>query len=163
MVFFEERARWEQRAGAVSTGPGNGVGIRNDWAKSNKVVDTGTRFVLAGSEGEAEAVGEPPWLSYQSKWGPTKQYDTAAEARKVRKLMPGKLKKEFDKLVKVIDEVYGMDGPTGPKTRRTMQDHKPCVNNLQAQLNWEDTFRRFNRLDVGIKSIQYIETNHWPS
>ncbi|KAG6399706.1 hypothetical protein SASPL_141187 [Salvia splendens] len=78
----------------------NGFGIRNDWARSNKVV---------ASEGEAEAVAEPPWLSYGSKWGPTKHYDTVAE---VRKFLLGKLKKLLDKLMKVIDEVYGTNGPT---------------------------------------------------
>ncbi|KAL1552685.1 hypothetical protein AAHA92_13454 [Salvia divinorum] len=98
-------------------GNGNGVGIRNDWAKSNKVVDTAERFVLVASEGEAEAVVEPWWLSYQSKWGPTKQYDTAAEVRRVRKFLPGKLKEALDKLVKTIDEVYGTNGPTGPKVK----------------------------------------------
>ncbi|KAG6399708.1 hypothetical protein SASPL_141189 [Salvia splendens] len=98
-------------------GPGNGFGIRNDWAWSNKVVDTGARFVVVASEGEAEAVAEPPWLSYESKWGPTKEYDTTAEVRRVRKFLLGKLKKLLDKLVKVIDEVYGTDGPTGPKVK----------------------------------------------
>ncbi|XP_042002532.1 uncharacterized protein LOC121751803 [Salvia splendens] len=103
--------------GLYLQGPGNGVGIRNDWSKSNKVVDTGARFMVVASEGEAEAVVEPPWLSYQSKWGPTKQYDTAAEMRRVRKFLLGKLNKALDKLVKVIDEVYGTDGPTGPKVK----------------------------------------------
>ncbi|KAG6387817.1 hypothetical protein SASPL_153011 [Salvia splendens] len=103
--------------GLYLQGPGNGVGIRNDWAKSNKVVDTGARFVVVASEGEAEAVVEPPWLSYQSKWGPTKQYDTAVEVKRVRKFLLGKLKKALDKLVNVIDEVYGTDGPTGPKVK----------------------------------------------
>ncbi|KAG6397451.1 hypothetical protein SASPL_143618 [Salvia splendens] len=44
--------------GLYLQGPGNGFGIRNDWARSNKVVDTGARFVVVASEGEAEAVVE---------------------------------------------------------------------------------------------------------
>ncbi|KAL1554857.1 hypothetical protein AAHA92_15366 [Salvia divinorum] len=105
--------------GLYLQGPGNGVGIRNDWAKSNKVVDTGARFVVVASAGEAEAVVEPPWLSYQSKWGPTKEYDTAAEVRTVGKFLPGKLKNALDKLVKVIDEIFGRDGPTGPNVKKS--------------------------------------------
>ncbi|KAG6397450.1 hypothetical protein SASPL_143617 [Salvia splendens] len=103
--------------GLYLQGPGYGFGIRNDWARSNKVVDTGARFVVVASEGEAEAVAEPPWLSYESKWGPTKKYGTIVEVRRVRKFLLGKLKKLLDKLVKVIDEVYGTNGPAGPKVK----------------------------------------------
>ncbi|KAL1552690.1 hypothetical protein AAHA92_13458 [Salvia divinorum] len=101
--------------GLFLQGPGNDVGIRNDWDISDKVVDTGARFVVVASDGEA--VEEPPWLSYERKWGPTQKYDTAAEVRDARKLLPGKLKEALDNLVKVIDQVFGKDGPTGPKSK----------------------------------------------
>ncbi|KAG6409776.1 hypothetical protein SASPL_127818 [Salvia splendens] len=102
--------------GLFLQGPGgNDVGIRNDWAKSDKVVDTGARFVVVASEGEG--VEEPPWLNYERKWGPTVQYDMAEEVRNTRKLLPGKLKDTLDKVVKVIDQVFGKDGPTGPKSK----------------------------------------------
>ncbi|KAG6387816.1 hypothetical protein SASPL_153010 [Salvia splendens] len=40
--------------GLFLQGPaGNDVGIRNDWAKSDKMVDTEARFVVVASEGEA--------------------------------------------------------------------------------------------------------------
>ncbi|XP_047942694.1 uncharacterized protein LOC125189462 [Salvia hispanica] len=104
--------------GLYLQGPGHGVGIRNDWAKSDKLVDTAASFVIVASQGEAEAVAQPPWLSYQSKWGPTKEYDTAAEVRRVRMFLPGKLKKLLDKLVQTIDQLFGTDGPTGPNVKK---------------------------------------------
>ncbi|KAH6760871.1 DUF946 family protein [Perilla frutescens var. frutescens] len=94
---------------------GNTVGIRNDWEKSGKVMDTGARFLVVSAE--AEMVVEPPWLNFNSKWGPTKDYDTASEVRKLKKWLPGKLKKALMNLVKVLDQVFGMDGPAGPKTK----------------------------------------------
>ncbi|XP_057786653.1 hypothetical protein At1g04090-like isoform X2 [Salvia miltiorrhiza] len=99
--------------GLYLQGPGDGVGIRNDWARSDKVMDAGARFAVVAAEG----VAEPAWLSYERKWGPTEKYDTAVEVRRVKKLLPGKLKKALEGLVKVIDEVFGKDGPTGPKVK----------------------------------------------
>lgn len=103
--------------GLYLQGPGDGVGIRNDWARSDKVMDAGARFVVVAAEAEGEAVAEPPWLGYAWKWGPTKNYDTAAEVKKVKKFLPGKLKKAMEGLMKVVDELFGKDGPTGPKVK----------------------------------------------
>ncbi|XP_042035327.1 uncharacterized protein LOC121781685 [Salvia splendens] len=104
-------------AGTFLQGPGNGVGIRNDWEKSDKVVDTGASFVVVATELEAEVVAEPVWLGYERKWGPTKDYDTAAEVRRAKKWLPGELKKALEGLVKLLDELFGMEGPTGPKLK----------------------------------------------
>lgn len=101
------------KEGLMLQGPGNGVGIRNDWARSGKVVDTAAKFLVVAAEG----VAEPAWLEYNSKWGPSQEYDTAAEVRKVRKWLPGKLKKALDEVVKVLDEVFGKQGPLGPKVK----------------------------------------------
>jgi hypothetical protein len=65
------------------------------------------------------SVVEPPWLNYLRKWGPNITYDLAEEAETVEKLLPGKLKSAFDKFVKSLPkEIFGEEGPTGPKLKR---------------------------------------------
>lgn len=102
----------------VSMQGGNDFGLRNDTAKSDKVVDTGKRFSVVAAEAEAEGVVEPPWINYYRKWGPTTSYDIAKEVEKVANLLPGNLKVQFEKLVKALPaEIFGEDGPTGPKMK----------------------------------------------
>lgn len=90
------------------------VGLRNDTGKSGMVMDTAARNVVVA----AEEVVEPAWLNYYRKWGPTKSYDIAGELEKVKKLLPGNLKEQLEKLVKALPpEIFGEDGPTGPKMK----------------------------------------------
>ncbi|XP_051151707.1 hypothetical protein At1g04090-like [Andrographis paniculata] len=101
------------KAGVVLQGTG-AVGIRNDTAKSDMVVDCGAAFSVVA----AETVEEPPWLNYFREWGPARSYKIAEEVEKVKKLLPGKLKSAFEKLVNSLPkEVYGQVGPTGPKLK----------------------------------------------
>ncbi|XP_008235570.1 PREDICTED: uncharacterized protein LOC103334389 [Prunus mume] len=107
------------KAGLVLQGSG-GIGIRNDTAKSKKVLDTGQSSLLVSAEYLGSAVTEPPWLNYSRKWGPNISYDIADEIKKVEKLLPGKLKSAFDKFVKSLpNEVLGEEGPTGPKMKNS--------------------------------------------
>ncbi|CAL9023376.1 unnamed protein product [Prunus brigantina] len=107
------------KAGLVLQGSG-GIGIRNDTAKSKKVLDTGQSPLLVSVEYLGSAVTEPPWLNYSRKWGPNISYDIADEIKKVEKLLPGKLKSAFDKFVKSLpNEVLGEEGPTGPKMKNS--------------------------------------------
>lgn len=106
------------KPGLVLQGSGN-IGIRNDTAKSNKFIDTGARFSVVSAEYMGSSVIEPPWLNYLRKWGPNITYDLAEEAETVEKLLPGKLKSAFDKFVKSLPkEIFGEEGPTGPKLKR---------------------------------------------
>ncbi|KAL3566670.1 hypothetical protein D5086_032085 [Populus alba] len=106
------------KPGLVLQGTGN-IGIRNDTAKSNKFIDAGARFSVVSAEYMGSSVVEPPWLNYLRKWGPNITYDLAEEAETVEKLLPGKLKSAFDKLVKSLPkEIFGEEGPTGPKLKR---------------------------------------------
>ncbi|KAH6804438.1 DUF946 family protein [Perilla frutescens var. frutescens] len=99
----------------VSMQGGEDVGLRNDTAKSGKVVDTGARFSVVAAE---ERVVEPPWLNYYRKWGPTTSYDITKELEKVANLLPGNLKEQLEKLVDALPaEIFGQDGPTGPKIK----------------------------------------------
>jgi hypothetical protein len=106
------------KPGLVLQGSGN-IGIRNDTAKSNKFIDTGARFSVVSAEYMGSSIVEPPWLNYLRKWGPNITYDLAEEAETVEKLLPGKLKSAFDKFVKSLPkEIFGEEGPTGPKLKR---------------------------------------------
>ncbi|XP_037496952.1 uncharacterized protein LOC105639235 isoform X4 [Jatropha curcas] len=97
----------------------NGIGIRNDTAKSKMVLDTGTRFSIVAAEYLGTAVVEPPWLNYLREWGPKITYDIEDELKKVEKVLPGKLKSAFRKIINSLpDEVFGEEGPTGPKLKR---------------------------------------------
>lgn len=95
------------RAGLVLQGTSD-VGIRNDTAKSDMVMDCGARFSVVEAE-------EPPWLNYARQWGPTRNYEVWEE---VEKVVPGNLKSMFEQLVRLVPkEVYGEEGPTGPKLK----------------------------------------------
>ncbi|KAL2236771.1 UNVERIFIED_CONTAM: hypothetical protein Sindi_0868800 [Sesamum indicum] len=92
------------------------IGIRNDTAKSDNVMDTGARYSVVAGDGLSTA--EPPWLNYDREWGPKKTYEFGDEVKKVEKWLPGNLKSAFERLVKTLPaEVYGEEGPTGPKMK----------------------------------------------
>ncbi|CAM8892074.1 unnamed protein product [Rhodiola kirilowii] len=104
------------RAGLVLQGNSH-IGIRNDMAKSEFVMDLGAKFeiVSAGNLG----IVEPPWLNYFREWGPKVNYNLADEINKVKKvLIFNKLKRAFEKFVNGLpSEVLGQKGPTGPKEK----------------------------------------------
>ncbi|XP_073134202.1 hypothetical protein At1g04090-like [Henckelia pumila] len=93
-------------AGLFLQGSGN-IGLRNEAAKSGMVMDTGSTYSVVS----AEEVVEPPWLNYAREWGPNISYDFGKELRKVQRLLPGK------KLHLLPNEVYGEQGPLGPKMK----------------------------------------------
>ncbi|KAL5720545.1 hypothetical protein ACHQM5_013210 [Ranunculus cassubicifolius] len=106
------------KPGLVLQGSGN-IGIRNDTAKSKNVMDTGARYEIISAEylGDGVVV-EPPWLNFSRKWGPKIDYDLDSQLNKIEKILPGKLKTQFEKIVKSLpDEVLGEDGPTGPEMK----------------------------------------------
>lgn len=103
------------RPGLVLQGSGN-IGIRNDSAKSKFLMDVGAKFVVVKAEHLGSIFVEPPWLNYGREWGPKISYSIEEELKKVEKVLPGKLKRLFDRIVRSLpDEVLGEEGPTGPK------------------------------------------------
>lgn len=96
----------------------NGIGIRNDCAKSEKVLECGKSYKVMEAEylgGEIEG-----WVNYMRKWGPKISYDINDEIKKVEKILPGKLKDAFVKFVRSLpNEVLGEEGPTGPKVKNS--------------------------------------------
>lgn len=107
------------KPGCVLLGSGGvDVGVRDDTAKSDKVMDTGVRAVMIAAEYMESVVVEPPWLNYERKWGPKIDYDVDKEMNKVKRMMIGKIKKAFERLVESLPrEMLGEDGPTGPKVK----------------------------------------------
>ncbi|KAF7824457.1 Vacuolar sorting-associated protein 62 [Senna tora] len=99
----------------------SGVGIRNDTAKSNTAVDLGLGFEIVSAEYLGGGiVVEPPWVNYFRQWGPKLSYDIAEEISKAEKMLPGRLKSAFEKIIKGLpNEVLGEEGPTGPKVKRS--------------------------------------------
>src|SRR5690606_5220462 len=97
----------------------DGVGIRNDTAKSKKVFDTGLGYeVIAAVYEHGGGVAEPPWGSYFRKWGPKNEYSVEDDVRRMERLWFGAWIRAFVKLVKKVrDVVYGEDGPNGVKLK----------------------------------------------
>ncbi|KAJ7949069.1 Vacuolar sorting-associated protein 62 [Quillaja saponaria] len=105
------------KPGLVLQGNG-GIGIRNDTAKSDMVMDTGVRFEVVAGEYLSSAISEPAWLNFFRKWGPRIDYSLNDEIKKVEKLLPGNLNTTFEKFVDGLpDEILGEEGPTGPKLK----------------------------------------------
>ncbi|XP_010675108.2 hypothetical protein At1g04090 isoform X1 [Beta vulgaris subsp. vulgaris] len=106
------------KAGEVLQGTSY-VGIRNDTAKSDKVLDTGVGYKIISAD-YLGVVTEPSWLNYARKWGPKISYDIANEINKIAKLLPGGLKDKFIKFTKSFPaELLGEQGPNGPKMKRS--------------------------------------------
>ncbi|GKB47059.1 vacuolar protein sorting-associated protein 62 [Tanacetum coccineum] len=107
------------KPGLVLQGNGRN-GIRNDTAKGKAVMDTGVRAEVIAAEYLTNIVVEPPWLNYTRKWGPKLSYDIANEIEKVKKVLPGRLKEAFQKVINgVPNEVLGEEGPSGPKMKNS--------------------------------------------
>ncbi|KAL5980777.1 hypothetical protein ACLOJK_028687 [Asimina triloba] len=95
-----------------------GIGIRNDTGKGKVRCDTGEGAVLVAADHLGEKVVAPAWLWYAREWGPKIRYDLGHEIHEITRLLPGKLKKVFEKVINEIPrEVLEEEGPTGPKMK----------------------------------------------
>ncbi|CAJ2659026.1 unnamed protein product [Trifolium pratense] len=103
-------------AGLVLLGK-NGVGVRDDTDKGNNVMDMG-KFVLVSADYLGSQVKEPAWLNFFRGWGPHVDYNVDDELKNAEKLLIGKLKDGFEKIIRGLPkEVFGEEGPTGPKAK----------------------------------------------
>ncbi|RDX90464.1 hypothetical protein CR513_27657, partial [Mucuna pruriens] len=93
------------------------IGIRNDTAKGDQVLDMGA-FQLVSAQYLGSDVVEPHWLNYFREWGPKIDYDINTELKKLEKFLPGKLKTTLENIVKRLpSEMLGEEGPSGPKEK----------------------------------------------
>ncbi|GLT54076.1 hypothetical protein SLA2020_273060 [Shorea laevis] len=96
-----------------------GVGVRNDCARSDFYVDSSIHYELVAAEhlGD-ELVTEPFWLQFMREWGPTIVYDSRTELDKIINVLPVTLRYSVENIFdKFPVELYGEEGPTGPKEK----------------------------------------------
>ncbi|XP_015888194.2 hypothetical protein At1g04090 [Ziziphus jujuba] len=86
------------------------IRLRNDTEKSELTMDMGSRYsVVAAEYLGSDIISEPPWLNYFRKWGPKIDYRIAAVLKKLAKFLPC--------LDRLPSEIFGEEGPTGPKQK----------------------------------------------
>lgn len=104
------------------------IGIRNSAARSNHVLDSSKDYEIVGAQYLGDGVVEEPcWLQFMRKWGPTTVHDSRAEVTRILNRLPETLRCSaqtiFDKLP---NELYGEDGPTGPKEKSSWFGDEKC-------------------------------------
>lgn len=92
----------------------DGIGLKNETERSDKVVDMGVGFEIVAGEYLGSAIVEPPWLNYFRHWGPKISYDITKELDKLQKVFP--VLEDLEK--SLPNELLGEEGPTGPKLKR---------------------------------------------
>ncbi|KAG6402325.1 hypothetical protein SASPL_139203 [Salvia splendens] len=105
-----------------------GIGARNDCAKSKYSVDSSTRYRVVAAEYLGDrVVSEPYWLQYMREWGPTVVYDSASELEKILNHLPFFIRFSVENLIELFPtELYGEEGPTGPKEKDNWFGDERC-------------------------------------
>jgi hypothetical protein len=95
-----------------------GLGIRNDAVRSNLYLDSSIHYEVVAAEYLENVVDEPNWLQYMREWGPKIVYDSKTELDKIINALPRMLQYSVRNLFnKFPVELYGEQGPTGPKEK----------------------------------------------
>lgn len=106
--------------GCYLQGPSKfGIGARNDCAKSKYSIDSSTRYeIIAAEYLGKDSVSEPDWLQYMREWGPTIVYNAREELDKIINHLPFFFRFTVESLFELFPtELYGEEGPTGPKEK----------------------------------------------
>ncbi|XP_004505614.1 hypothetical protein At1g04090-like [Cicer arietinum] len=103
-----------------------GLGIRNDAVRSNLYLDSSVHYELVAAEYLENVVAEPNWLQFMREWGPKIVYDLKTELDKIINALPRMLRYSMRNLFnKFPVELYGEEGPTGPKEKNNwIQDER---------------------------------------
>ncbi|XP_050899410.1 hypothetical protein At1g04090 isoform X1 [Lathyrus oleraceus] len=103
-----------------------GLGIRNDTVRSNFYVDSSIHYEIFAAEYLGNAVAEPNWLQFMREWGPKIVYDSKTELDKIINALPHMLQSSMRNLFNKLPlELYGEEGPTGPKEKNNwIQDER---------------------------------------
>ncbi|CAM8894423.1 unnamed protein product [Rhodiola kirilowii] len=96
-----------------------GVGIRNDAAASELFIDSSKQYeVIAAEYLGNRIVAEPCWLQYMREWGPTIVYGSKTELDKIFNMLPVRMRYSVESVFNKLPlELYGEEGPTGPKEK----------------------------------------------
>ncbi|KAK7269159.1 hypothetical protein RIF29_21875 [Crotalaria pallida] len=105
-----------------------GIGVRNDAARSKFVVDSSIRYQIIAAEYLGDgAITEPCWLQYMREWGPAIVYGSGSEVEKLLDLLPGFIRFSVEDLLELFPaELYGEEGPTGPKEKANWLGDEIC-------------------------------------
>ena len=106
-----------------------GIGVRNDAARSKFIVDSSTKYqIIAAEYLDDEIIKEPCWLQYMREWGPTIVYDSRAELEKLIDLLPLFVRFSVENIIFELfpTELYGEEGPTGPKEKDNWKGDEIC-------------------------------------
>ncbi|KAG6434568.1 hypothetical protein SASPL_106206 [Salvia splendens] len=94
------------------------IGARNDAARSDYFIDSSRQYEVVAAEYLGDVVKEPCWLQYMRKWGPRIVYDSKSELDKIVKRLPPLFRNSMNNILSKLPlELYGEDGPTGPKEK----------------------------------------------
>ncbi|PKA46469.1 putative holliday junction resolvase [Apostasia shenzhenica] len=95
-----------------------GIGVRNDAASSKFFIDSSVSYQIIAAEYLGDTVSEPCWLQYMREWGPTVVYNSKTELDKIISHLPINLRFSVESIFdKLPLELYGEEGPTGPKQK----------------------------------------------
>lgn len=105
-----------------------GIGVRNDAARSKFFVDSSTKYQIIAAEYLGDGIiKEPCWLDYMREWGPTIVYDSRSEIDKLIDLLPLFVRFSVENIFELFPtELYGEDGPTGPKEKDNWAGDEIC-------------------------------------
>ncbi|KAJ4720909.1 Vacuolar protein sorting-associated protein 62 [Melia azedarach] len=105
-----------------------GIGVRNDAAQSKFFVDSSTKYQIIAAEYLGDGVvKEPCWLQYMREWGPTIVYDSRSELDKIINLLPLFVRFSVENIFDLFPtELYGEEGPTGPKEKDNWEGDERC-------------------------------------
>lgn len=103
------------------------VGARNDCAKSKYLIDSSQKYQVVAAEYLGDVVKEPHWLQYMREWGPTVVYDSKSEIEKILKHLPFFVRFSLENFIELFPtEIYGEEGPTGPKEKDNWLGDERC-------------------------------------
>ncbi|CAA0821225.1 Plant protein of unknown function (DUF946 [Striga hermonthica] len=109
-----------------------GIGARNDCKKSDYFIESSSRYKIVAAEylGKKSGGGpveEPNWLQYMREWGPKVVYDSRSELEKILKHFPFFVRFSVENLIELFPtELYGEEGPTGPKEKDNWLGDERC-------------------------------------
>ncbi|CAH9054933.1 unnamed protein product [Cuscuta epithymum] len=105
-----------------------GIGAKNDCDRSKHSVDSSSRYQIIAAEYLGEGVVEEPhWLQFMREWGPTVEYGSASEVDKIINHLPFFVRLSVESLFEIFPtELYGEEGPTGPKEKDNWLGDERC-------------------------------------
>ncbi|KAM7526678.1 hypothetical protein LguiA_016580 [Lonicera macranthoides] len=105
-----------------------GIGVRNDTAQSKYFVDSSVNYEIIAAEYLGDGVvKEPHWLQYMREWGPTIVYDSRSELDKIISHLPFFVRFSVESIFELFPtELYGEEGPTGPKEKDNWLGDERC-------------------------------------